>query len=283
MKKITVSGLFELSVEGLSPYVGNGRPQETSKICVTVMDMNCTPEVGSLDSQYLSAKDKEYILGEATSLIDRAIEKALYVMVHDEVACIVINLPGKYFCDYVNEVALELKVHLEVKEAAKSVFHLSSTEILGLAVKYKSLGVDLYREGTSANHLSAHLFFCQAVKWLAMIEPCDVDDILEDIKAIKMQCYNNLALYHLSKKHYSLAVTATTKVLEVENTNVKARYRRAVANTELQNYEEAENDLKLALTMDPNNVPIKKQQEELKKRQKVVTDKYAVAMKKFFS
>ncbi|XP_066957253.1 uncharacterized protein [Macrobrachium rosenbergii] len=284
MKKITVSGLLEVSFEGHYPYAGYARPQETSKICVNITDINCTSEVVSLDSQYLSLENKEYVLGEAVSLVDLALEKAFSVMVHDEVACVVVNLPGGYFCDgLMDNVSLTAKVHLEVKEPAKSVFDLTCADIFAIAVKYKNIGVDLYREGTSVKHLSAYLFFCKAVKWLAMIGQEDTNNSLEEIKAIKMQCYNNVALYHLNKKHYSLVVTSTTKVLEVESTNIKALYRRAVANTELQNYEEAESDLKLALTMDPHNVPIKKQQEVLKKRQKAVSEKYAAAMKKLFS
>ncbi len=42
--------------------------------------------------------------------------------------------------------------------------------------------------------------------------------------------YNNLALCHLKLKNYPLVLSFCNQVLGQDSDNVKARYRRAVAN-----------------------------------------------------
>ena len=275
-------GLSDVKVEGQHQYTGCGRPKETSTLSVRITDVSCTCELEILDSCYLSVTDGKCVLGEAASMVDRALERAFSVMVDGETAVVNIIMP-KCYVDENFEVSLTCKACLKIIESGKSVFDYGVGEKLNLATKYKNMGVEIHKQGTTLKHLSSYLFFCQAIKWLALIEPGESEKQTSDIKSVKMQCYNNIGLYHLNRKNYSLAVTATTKVLKVESTNVKARYRRAVANMELQNYDEAEEDLKIAVAADPNNGPIKKQQEELRKRQKLVSEKYAVAMRKFLS
>lgn len=49
------------------------------------------------------------------------------------------------------------------------------------------------------------------------------------IKTI-LPTYNNLALCYLKLQNYSLTVNFTNQVLAQDPDNIKARYRRAVAN-----------------------------------------------------
>ncbi|KAG7174077.1 70 kDa peptidyl-prolyl isomerase-like [Homarus americanus] len=285
MRKIIVTCRGEVEVEGERPYTGKAQPREQAKICVEFQDKYCSCELELLDSRYLisEALDSQ-IFGEAISALDRALENAFSVMADEETAFISISIPGRFVNDDLTElVEFTCTACLKIIENGKLILEFTPKEKLGIAVKYKNLGIGLYKEGCLSKQISAFFMFRDAVKWLVMIEPDEVKDSFAEIQVIKMHCYNNLALYHIRQHQYKLAISAATIVLDTDEKNVKALYRRAVANTEIQNYEIAIDDIQSALAIDPNNGPAKKQLDMIKKRQRVVSDKCAQAMKKFFS
>ncbi|CAH8585941.1 unnamed protein product [Schistosoma mattheei] len=65
--------------------------------------------------------------------------------------------------------------------------------------------------------------------------------------------YNNRALIYLRQKQWKQAVNDCTKVLKTEPDNLKALFRRSQANFELDNLEQAENDLNRLTDQDPTN------------------------------
>ncbi|KAK7083442.1 hypothetical protein SK128_001155, partial [Halocaridina rubra] len=249
-------------------------PEEGAQSTIHALNLGA-----SLNRSYVT----EHVYGEAASLLDRAFERAFSLLVSNEVAVVEIRIPKTLLENSIEELSLKCKVQLIILEYNKSVYECSVDEKLSMASKYKNLGIALYREAISSKQLSAYLFFSQAVKWLCTIDLKESGEKRKEIEELKAQCYNNIGLYLINQKNYPLVIEATTKVLKLDKQNVKALYRRAVANTEIQNYELAEEDLRSALLFDPNNGPVKKQIEEVKKREKVVSDKYALAMKKFLS
>eukprot|EP00884_Botryococcus_braunii_P020782 jgi/Botrbrau1/7388/Bobra.0316s0031.2 len=68
---------------------------------------------------------------------------------------------------------------------------------------------------------------------------------------VKRSCYLNLAAAQLKLMEFMKAVDACNKVLEKDSQNVKALYRRAQAYLGRQDFVEAEQDIKAALTLDP--------------------------------
>lgn len=283
MRTFSISGFRVVEVAGQHSYSSQPRPQEQAKIGVSVQGVWCSVEATLLESKYLSSKAYEpSILGDATTALDRALESTFFMMLNEETANITVSLPGK-LVNMPEDVSLTCTVHLRIIENNEVVYRLSTAEKLDIAVKYKNKGVALYKEGLLHKQILAFLLFCDAVKWLCMIEPEESKDLPNDVTTIKMQCYNNIALFHLQQHNYRLCISAATTLLSVEGSNVKALFRRAVANTELQNYELATEDLKAALLVDPDNKSVRRQQDIIKKKQKGLTDKYAVAMKKLFS
>lgn len=283
MRTFNVTGLGEVEVVGQQSYTGQPRPREQAKVGVTLQEVCCSCEVELLDSRYLSSKAFEpHVLGEAMSAMDRALETSFFLMTNDEIARVVVCLPGK-LVNVSEDVRFMCTAHVRIEENSRPVYELTPADKLGIAVKYKNMGVSLYKEGLLHKQTLAFFVFSDAVKWLCMIPPDDAEDLAQEARTIKMQCYNNIALFHLQQHNYNLCVVATTVLLNVDEGNVKALYRRAVANTELQNYELAAEDLRVALLLDPNNKSVKKQQDVIKRKQKGISDKYAVAMKKMFS
>lgn len=70
---------------------------------------------------------------------------------------------------------------------------------------------------------------------------------------LKVLCNLNNAACKLKLKQHKEAEKLCTKVLEVDDKNVKALYRRAHAYINLVELELAENDIKKALEIDPGN------------------------------
>ncbi|KAK7260655.1 hypothetical protein RIF29_26887 [Crotalaria pallida] len=88
---------------------------------------------------------------------------------------------------------------------------------------------------------------------LSAIVGASLEDEKKQAKALKVACNLNNAASKLKLKEYKEAEKLCTKVLDLENTNVKALYRRAQAYIHLADLDLAEFDIKKALEIDPDN------------------------------
>lgn len=75
----------------------------------------------------------------------------------------------------------------------------------------------------------------------------------EKAKILKISCNLNNAACKLKLKNYEEAVKLCTKVLDIDDKNIKALYRRAHAYINLVELKLAKTDIKKALEIDPNN------------------------------
>ncbi|KQJ99514.1 peptidyl-prolyl cis-trans isomerase FKBP62 [Brachypodium distachyon] len=94
-------------------------------------------------------------------------------------------------------------------------------------------------------------------------------------RALKVSCKLNNAACKLKLKDYKKAKELCTEVLELDNTNVKALYRRAQAQTHLVDLDLAELDIKKALEIDPDNRDVKMGYRRLKETVKQYNRKEA--------
>lgn len=74
------------------------------------------------------------------------------------------------------------------------------------------------------------------------------DDIKKKVKALKATIHSNTALCHLKLGDMQAAAQSSKKALELDGGNIKALFRRAQANSGLEDFFEAERDLKKART-----------------------------------
>ena len=87
----------------------------------------------------------------------------------------------------------------------------------------------------------------------------------EQVKALLISLQTNLSMMCFKLDKHKQSCQVATSALKIDNTNVKARYRRAVARRRMGEYEEARNDLRDALKHDPGNNAVKKELLSLKK------------------
>ncbi|KAM3131007.1 hypothetical protein pb186bvf_016925 [Paramecium bursaria] len=105
-------------------------------------------------------------------------------------------------------------------------------------------------------------------------------DYGEREQELQIQIRSNLSLTALKNKQYELCVEQASKVLEQNPRNIKLLHRRAVANIELGEFEQARNDLQQALHFDPNNVEIKTEIDQLVNKEKIIKKKQQDRAKK---
>ncbi|XP_027081237.1 70 kDa peptidyl-prolyl isomerase isoform X1 [Coffea arabica] len=94
------------------------------------------------------------------------------------------------------------------------------------------------------------------------------DEEKQQAKLLKISCNLNNAACKLKLKDYKEAVKLCTKVLDIDSRNVKALYRRAQAYIQLVELELAEQDIKKALEIDPDNRDVKMEYKILKDKVK---------------
>jgi peptidyl-prolyl isomerase D len=129
-----------------------------------------------------------------------------------------------------------------------------AAKIVEIADKIKTIG---------NNHFRAQKFdaaaekYDKALRYATFGETPMEADLKAKLREIKLSCNLNNAMCHIKLKSWRPAVTSATSALKIDAGNVKALYRRATANANLNEFETALEDLKHAQTADPENADIK--------------------------
>ncbi|XP_048139351.1 peptidyl-prolyl cis-trans isomerase FKBP62-like isoform X2 [Rhodamnia argentea] len=92
------------------------------------------------------------------------------------------------------------------------------------------------------------------------------DEEKQQARTLKISCNLNNAACKLKLRDFKEAEKLCTKVLEADSKNVKALYRRAQAHIQLVDLDLAEQDIKKALEIDPNNREVKLEYKILKEK-----------------
>lgn len=74
----------------------------------------------------------------------------------------------------------------------------------------------------------------------------------QNFKDLIKSVYLNLTLAYLKDKNYSKVIEYSDKILNVDNVNPKAIYRKGMAHKYLKNYEEALKVFSLGINLDNN-------------------------------
>ncbi|XP_011496220.1 PREDICTED: FK506-binding protein-like [Ceratosolen solmsi marchali] len=221
---------------------------------------------------------KSIVIGAACSRVDKYIERAVQTMSLYEQSIITIKIPLDD--KGINYDLLSLEVMLKEVEFYKPIWQWSLDEKYNVALKYKDNGVELFK---AKRHMDAYYRFSKACKILITLEPLDFNaPILKDVWNLRHILYNNMAECHLIRKNYGHVLTLCSKILNKENHNVKALYRRGVAYGNLKDYENAVNDLKNAIFFDPKNAKAQEQFNIYNELWKVSVQRYQDIVRKMF-
>ncbi|XP_045203479.2 peptidyl-prolyl cis-trans isomerase D-like [Mercenaria mercenaria] len=139
-------------------------------------------------------------------------------------------------------------------------------QVLTICAEIKGIGNTLYKE---KDFLKARSKYSKALRYLEKLDEADVDiedDKTKDIENTHLIPLNlNLAACKLQLKDYDGAVENCEEVLSLSAENVKALFRKGQALINLKDWEKAENALKKAVDLEPNDKGIRRELEKAKK------------------
>ncbi|KHG01160.1 Peptidyl-prolyl cis-trans isomerase FKBP65 -like protein [Gossypium arboreum] len=157
-------------------------------------------------------------------------------------------------------VYYELEMVSFVKE--KESWDMNAQEKIEAAGKKKEEGNALFKAG---KYERASKRYEKAFRFIEY-DSSFSDEEKQQAKLLKVTCNLNNAACKLKLKDYKKAKKLCTEVLELDDRNVKALYRRAQAYMELVDFDLAEADIKKALEIDPDNRDVKLEYRVLKEK-----------------
>lgn len=200
-----------------------------------------------------------------------------------------ISLASKYA--FVEETALPLatvpagadviyEVELVDVENPKTQYDLTVPEKLDLAKTLKEKGNSAYKGGKYIRAIS---------KYEAALKPIEYDKnfdepLKKESKEMKRMIWLNIAAVALKLGEYNKVISNCEKALEHDPNNIKALFRRSQAYMHQSYFVEAERDIKLAHSLEPNNRDViaqyKKLRQWMKTSSKREAEMYSTMFKK---
>ena len=153
-----------------------------------------------------------------------------------------------------------------------------AVDLLAQAVTQKDKGNAFFKDGNLDKAARAYRKGTSLVKPLNKANSGD-----EQVKVLLISLQNNLSMVMFKQEKYKLSRDVATKVLQMEDTNVKALYRRASAHRKLGDAKEAKTDLTKACKADPANAAVKKELLSVRAFLEKSKSTEKVQMKKAFS
>lgn len=226
--------------QGLSSPV----PGASCKISLQIAGGTCECDAQSLG--YPSGESSVQI-GEGDTRLSSIIDIALLRMKRGEISEL------KIYRELGCEEYTLLHITLLDFSSATSYWRMTPTEKYATAVRHKERGTFLFREG----HIEpAFARFSMATRLLLSAQPryfSKDEDGEKSCQQLLCQCYLNLAACQMKTGCHNHVVTNCSHALELEPSNVKARYRRASALISLGDYSLAKEDLEKGLLQEPCN------------------------------
>ena len=127
------------------------------------------------------------------------------------------------------------------------IYNRPFEEKIEIVNDFKSKGNEYFKQ---EDYKKASYFYAKALLQFYYIIPDDKKQ--EDItNPIKLNCHLNQALWFFKQKRYEEGIPETYQALCMDPNNVKALYRQACLNRELDEFEKAMEDVKKAIQIEP--------------------------------
>ncbi|XP_028303650.1 peptidyl-prolyl cis-trans isomerase FKBP5 [Gouania willdenowi] len=211
---------------------------------------------GSCDGRLFESRDVSFIVGEAEDKgIPLGVDRAMDKMQKGE--CCVLHLKPKY--GFGSEGKPEYKigpdknityeVTLKDFKKAKETWEMDLMEKLDLADAVKNKGNQYFKAG---RYQQAIVQYHRIITWLEMECGTGIEQ-QKRIQDYEITAHLNLALCFLRTKEFSLVVDNCNKVIELDECNEKALYRRGEARLLRNEFTLAMADFQQVLQVNPTN------------------------------
>mmetsp|Transcript_9425 Transcript_9425/g.13519 ORF Transcript_9425/g.13519 Transcript_9425/m.13519 type:complete len:348 (-) Transcript_9425:798-1841(-) len=152
------------------------------------------------------------------------------------------------------------------------------TEALLQAMNHKEDGNNHFKSG---DLISAARSYRHGTTLLKNLNQGNTGD--DQVKQLIISLQTNLSTVCFKQNKHKMSRDVASKALEVDNQNVKALYRRAVASRAIGDVDAARADLKQAYKLDPTNTAVKKELLAIKKSLEDLKKKEKARLSKAFS
>lgn len=273
-KQVIVAGDFNLV------------PYEDSRCRIVISEVICKNETGSCEIEsesriFSNSFDGNVLIGDSDNFIDKDFELILQQMCSGE-TCVATMV----YRDGDGVLVKEISCKIELKEVTEEqlISDWSKERLYEAALYHKENGVELVKQ---KRIMDAFRRFSKSLKMLIAIEPLDPEtvseDMVENMMDLKVKLYNNLAHCQLQFNEYEAGLVLCNKALKLQPNNAKALYRRCIAYTGLEMYEEAWKDIQHTLTLDPNDKSAQQKAIALRPKIAKVKKEYTNVIKKMFT
>ena len=179
-----------------------------------------------------------------------------------------------------DNINLDVSIHLLDFKEARHIYELNVEDMLARAKKLKEAGSNSYKYNEVK---TAFYLFGRSFKYLKICEVeiktegeyetnsmhpqnhrPDYSSISEEINNFKQSCLLNLALCQSHGNNQKGILNNTTQVLEADERNLKALYRRGLSYMATNEHQLAISDFTAALSLQPSNKAIFKSLQEAK-------------------
>jgi tetratricopeptide (TPR) repeat protein len=161
---------------------------------------------------------------------------------------------------------------------------LSIDDAITRAISSKEAGNNAFKGGNNAEAKTMYTDGLTALGKFKDIQPPIISEAhANEVRNLLISINGNLAMIFLKEENYSLAISNATEVLNRDEFNVKAYYRRGCAKFRLALYAEAKMDLSKCVEIDPNNGAAKKELADVIKTAKEHAKKEKAAFSGMFS
>lgn len=273
-KKILFAGDFSQN-----PIEGTTCQIELSDVCFKSEGKECPADDGS--KYFVKNFPGTIIIGTATHYLDIDFERCLQHVSVGEI-CLLRMIYHNNNREEALEVSCVIKM-VKIDEVALFCDWHWAKKIMN-ANKHKDMGVKLVQEQKT---IDAFRQFSKALKMVLTLGTVDFESMVEEDKKtvddLKVKLYNNLAHCQLQFDEYKAVILLCDKVLEIDENNVKAIYRRGSAYMGLENWEAAYKDMNKVLTLDQSVSEAKVKMGILKEKVKDINDAYKKTIKSMFA
>ncbi|KAJ7999858.1 hypothetical protein DPEC_G00198760 [Dallia pectoralis] len=211
---------------------------------------------GHCGDRLFDSRDVKFVVGESEDMgvplgIDRAMEKM------QKGECCMLYLKPKYGFGKEGRALYKIgpnsdlvyEVTLSNFEKAKESWELDLKEKLDYSAGAKQKGTQYFKAG---RYLQAVVQYQRIVSWLEMEFGVGKEQ-QQTVQNFLLVAQLNMAMCYLKLKEYALVVENCNKVIELDERNEKALYRRGEARLFRNEFSLAMSDFKLVLQVNPSN------------------------------
>lgn len=233
---------------------GYSTPNEGAKCKVRI--------VGKYEGKTFDEREVDFILGECEesgliSAFDHFVKKMkegeTSLMTAD--AAHAFGQEGKSEWGIPPDAQVTYDVSLTKLEKAKETWAMSVEEKLEGAEKAKEQGTACFNKSSFVAAVKAY----ERMGTLLATDPEFKEENEEKRKKLLTTSHLNLAMTHLKRNDFTAARKAADEALTSDSKNVKALYRRGMANIGLKDLEDAKVDFKQVIKIEPDNKAAKQQ------------------------